>query len=298
MEIRANYILVGLFTLLVLFGALAFTLWVASRDKDMAITEYDISVTESTKGLSVNSDVLFIGIRVGKVTAIRISHVTPGEVMVRIAIDADTPVREDSIAQLEIRGLTGGAVLAISGGTEDSPLKKVPEGHVGEIRYEPSPLSSAMMQMPEIMSGIHHTLKRLDRVLSPDNIRAFSSILHDINDVTAAFAERRQSLDSIVMQAEQAVRNFDRFIATANNTLATDVKSTAESMNRIARRVDHTLKVVEPGLKQFGTQGLAEMRVLMVEMRGLVQTLTRLTKRMENDPRRFFFGNTVKEFGK
>ena len=298
MEIRANYILVGLFTLLSLFGALGFTLWVASRDKDMAITEYDISVTESIKGLSVNSDVLFIGIRVGRVTGIRISHVTPGEVKVRIAIDSDTPVREDSIAQLEIRGLTGGAVLSITGGTEASPLKAVQEGHVGEITYEPSPLSSAMMQMPEIMSGIHHTLKRLDRVLSPDNIRSFSNILRDINEVTATVADRRKTMDSILAEFEKTVKSIDSLAVNANETLATDVKDATKAMNRIAGRVDNTLKVMEPGLKQFGTQGLAELRVLMVEMRGLVQTLSRLSKKIEHDPRRFFFGTPVKEFGK
>lgn len=298
MEIRAHYILVGLFTLFVLLGAVGVTLWMGSRDKGVALAEYDISVTESIKGLSVNSDVLFIGIRVGKVKGFKISPVTPGEVKVRISIAADTPVREDSVAQLEMTGITGGAVIAISGGSEQSPLKVAREGYVGEIAYEPSPLSSAMTQMPEIMSRIHHTLRRIDRVLSAENIRAFSNILNDVSQVTSTLADRRKNVDSILQEVEKTVKNLDVLAINANQALVTDVKNTTKSMDRIAARVDRTLSVIEPGVKQFGTQGLAEMRVLMVEMRSLVQTLTRLSKKMEHDPRRFFFGKPVKEFSK
>lgn len=279
-----------------LLGAVGIGLWMGSRDKGVPLVEYDISVTESIKGLSINSDVLFIGIRVGKVKGFKISPVTPGEVKVRIAITADTPVREDSVAQLELTGITGGVVVAITGGTANSPLKVVGEDQVGEIQYEPSALAAAFSQMPDLLSSANDTLGRLKDIFSDANAESVKSILGDLNKISSMLADRSGSLDAIIGDAEKAARNFDLLAVNANEALVTDVKNTTRSMNRIAKRVDQTLVVMEPGLKQFSTQGLGEVRVLMVEMRSLVQSLTRLTKKMESDPRRFFFGKSVKEF--
>lgn len=295
MEIRANYILVGLFTLLILLGGLAFTLWTASLGKDVPMVEYDISFTESVKGLSVNSDVLFIGIRVGKVTRIKISDITPGEVKVRIQVAADTPVREDSVAQLEIRGLTGGVLISITGGTAQSPLKHVPEGAVGVIDYEPSPLTSVVAQMPDVLSSVHQTLRRVEKVFSDENSIAVSNILTSLDAFSTVLANRSHTIDTILLDAEKLARNFDLLAANANEALVTDVKATTQSMNSIAKRVDRTLTGMEPGLRQFSTQGLSEFRMLMVEARNLVHVLTRLSQKMESDPRRYLFGVPVKE---
>lgn len=296
MEIRANYFLVGLFTLLMLFGGLGFTLWSAKQDKTTQMANYDIFFTESVRGLSLNSDVLFSGIRVGKVVSMKISNVTPGAVRVRIAIAADTPVREDSLAQLAVLGLTGTAAIAVSGGTAESPLLIVPEGAVAEIPSVPSPLSSFMAQMPELIESSKHTLQRLDAMLSDDNIRAVSSILASLDSVTGAMAERKESIGSILSSTEQAAQHLDTLVVNANKALTTNVQTVTRSMNSIAKRVDGTLAVMEPGLKQFSTQGLTDMRMLMTELRNLVHVLTRVGQKLENDPRRFLFGEPVKEY--
>jgi phospholipid/cholesterol/gamma-HCH transport system substrate-binding protein len=296
MEIRANYIAVGLFTILMVLGGLGFTLWIASRDKGVEVSFYDISFNESIKGLSRNSDVLFIGIRVGRVVNIKISDVTPGEARVRVAIAADTPVREDSMAQLQIQGLTGGVVISITGGTAGSPLKRVPVGAVGEIAYEPSPLSSVVAQMPDVISAASQALHQVEKVFSQENAEAITSILASLNVLAAVLADRSDTIDDIVADTEKLIQNFDILTVSANKALTTDVRSTAEAMNNIAQRLDKTLGVMEPGLREFSTQGLADMRLLMVEMRNLVHVLTRVSQKMESDPRRFFFGSPVPEY--
>ena len=296
MEIRANYVLVGLFSLLVLLGAVGFTLWIGSRDKGVAMTSYDISFTESVRGLSVNNDVLFSGIRVGKVTEIKISRVTPGEVRVRVSVNADTPVREDSRASLEIRGITGISVVAISGGTAESPLKDVAEEAVGTIQSEPSPLASVMNQVPDLISTATNLVRQMEKMFSDDNTRSVTDILASLSTISTTLASRADTVDRILVEAEKVANNFDVLITSANDALVTDVKSTTRAMNNIAKRVDSTLTMVEPGLKQFSTQGLSDMRMLMVEARNLVHVLTRVGQKLESDPRRFLFGEPVKEY--
>ncbi len=296
MEIRANYILVGLFTLLMLFGGLGFTLWTAKRDKDVPMTRYDISFNESVRGLSVNSDVLFSGVRVGKVEQIKISEVTPGAVRVRILIAADTPVRENSQAQLIVVGLTGTSAITISGGTVNSPLMKVPDGAVGELHYEPSPLSSVVAQMPDVLASANLLLRRMERMFSERNAQSFTTMMDSMASVAQVIADRAETIDKILANAEKAAHDFDLLVLNANKALMGDVKAASESMSKIAKRLDATLSVMEPGLKQFSNQGLADARMLMVEMRNLVHVLTRVSQKLESDPRRFMFGEPVKEY--
>lgn len=296
MEIRANYILVGLFTLLMLFGGLGFTLWTAKRDKDVPMTRYDISFNESVRGLSVNSDVLFSGVRVGKVEQIKISEVTPGAVRVRILVAADTPVRENSQAQLIVVGLTGTSAITISGGTVNSPLMKVPDGGVGELHYEPSPLSSVVAQMPDVLASANLLLRRMERMFSERNAQSFSTMMDSLASVSQVISDRAETIDKILAHTEKATHDFDLLVLNANKALMGDVKAASESMNKIAKRLDATLSVMEPGLKQFSNQGLADARMLMVEMRNLVHVLTRVSQKLESDPRRFLFGEPVKEY--
>ncbi|MDL2316609.1 MlaD family protein [Desulfovibrio sp. OttesenSCG-928-A18] len=296
MEIRANYILVGIFTLIVLLGGVGFTLWTASSGKDDAQTLYDISFEEGVRGLSVNNDVLFSGIRVGRVTEIKISHVIPGAVRVRVAVAADTPVRENSRASIEARGITGSSIISISGGTRESPLLVVPEHAVGEILYEPSTLQSMFAQVPEVLQTGNNLLHRLQLIASDENIESISTILSSLSELSSTLARRTQTIDQLLSEAETIARNFDLLISNANEALSSDVKATSKAMSHIAMRVDNTLQAMEPGLKQFASQGLQEMRMLMVEARNLVNMLTRVSRKLETDPRRFFFGDEIREY--
>ncbi|MDR2489083.1 MAG: MlaD family protein [Desulfovibrio sp.] len=296
MEIRANYILVGLFTLLVLFGGLGFTLWMAKNDKDIPTARYDIFCNESVLGLSVNSDVLFSGLRVGKVEEITISDAIPGAIRVRIVIAANTPVREDSRAEITMVGLTGVSAISISGGTAGSPLMKVSEDAVREIFYEPSPLRSVMTQMPDVLASANQLLNRMETMFSDRNAQSLTALLDSLAIVSKTVADRAEELDKLLLSAAKAAVDIEKLAYNANNTMASDITSISRSMNRIVKRVDSTLSVMEPGLKQFSRQGLADMQMLMIEMRNAIRVLTRIGQKVESDPRRFFFGEPVKEY--
>ena len=292
MEIRANYIIVGAFTLAVLLGGFVFTLWSAKESKDVPMAVYDISFNESVKGLSVGNDVLFTGIKVGTVTAIKISETTPGAVSVRIGIFADTPVREDSEAKLELQGLTGISIVSISGGTAGSPFSRPKSGHVGTIRYKPSPFTAVVNQVPDTIAAANALLHRMELLLSEKNIEHLSNAAASLDKITATLAARTDSLDAILSNAEKTSRELSALIDKAGK----DVLLTGDALSGAAARMESTMRAVEPGLKQFSREGLAEVRMLLVEARNLMHVLTRVGQKLENDPRRFLFGEPVQEY--
>ena len=62
---------------------------------------------------------MFNGIRVGEVTGLRLVPDNPRAVDATIAIDENTPVRADTLVSLEFQGLTGVAVVTLTGGLRE-----------------------------------------------------------------------------------------------------------------------------------------------------------------------------------
>lgn len=121
METRANHILIGLFTLAGIVGSIALLLWFARVELDQQFAYYDVRFS-SVSGLSEASDVRFAGLPVGQVVNVRLSPDRDGTVLVRLEVDASTPVRSDSIATIESQGVTGVSFVGISAGRPDTGL--------------------------------------------------------------------------------------------------------------------------------------------------------------------------------
>ena len=106
METKANYVLVGAFTLVVIAIAFGYIFWAASQDDSAPQSVYGINFQCSVSGLSVTAPVLLNGVRVGQVTNIKLSPDDVSAVHVTISVTKGTPIKEDSVATLEAQGLT------------------------------------------------------------------------------------------------------------------------------------------------------------------------------------------------
>ena len=87
METRANFALIGAFTLAVVFGAFAFVFWFSGSGKTAQYETYELIVRGSVDGLTPGSTVQFNGLKVGSVTSMEIDPSDPGQVKVLIAVD-------------------------------------------------------------------------------------------------------------------------------------------------------------------------------------------------------------------
>ncbi|HRE22186.1 MAG TPA: MlaD family protein, partial [Rhabdaerophilum sp.] len=81
MENRANYALVGLFTLAVIAGAFAFVYWFKRAGEQGDRRAYRVVFSGSVSGLSKGSVVRFNGLRVGEVTDMEIMPSDPSKVV-------------------------------------------------------------------------------------------------------------------------------------------------------------------------------------------------------------------------
>ncbi len=101
METKANYTVIGLFTLVVIVGVFGFVYWFQNIGGTGERSFYRMRVEGSVSGLRTGASVLFNGIRVGEVTALKLNPDHPKQVNATVSIDKAVAVRRDTEIGLE-----------------------------------------------------------------------------------------------------------------------------------------------------------------------------------------------------
>ena len=95
METKANYVLIGAFTLIVSLALLGFGLWAAKYSSDRTWQEYRVVFDEAVTGLTVGSPVQYNGIAVGSITELTLDPTDPRRVIAQLRLNSTTPVKTE-----------------------------------------------------------------------------------------------------------------------------------------------------------------------------------------------------------
>lgn len=272
METKANYVLIGAFTIAGFLGMLGFLMWFAKLNLDRQFAYYDIFFTE-VSGLGVSSEVTFAGLTVGKVVNMELSDAPGGAVRVRVEVVEDTPVRTDSRAAVEITGVTGVANVAITSGTPVSPLlRDVSPEPVPVIAANRSALQTLSDQGPEMISRLNTVAEQMTRLLGEPNQTRVRNILDNVERSSAnldkALADVTKATDSIASAASD-ISTF----GTRLDSLGTAAESTLAQADTALAQFNETAKRADVAL-EAGTATLNEVRDYVAgDLRGLTRDL-------------------------
>lgn len=197
METKANHLLIGLFTMLVVAGAFAFVYWLARLDEAAGRKPYYVVFDGAVTGLNTGSSVLFNGIKVGEVTELMVDPDQPKRVRALIKVDPNSPIKQDTEARLDYQGLTGVGIVQLLGGSADAPTLAPPPGKdIAVITAKKGGLQSLLEAGEEIMTKGSAVLERLDRVLG-QNEETISGTIENVHKFTGALAENSEKIDGI-----------------------------------------------------------------------------------------------------
>lgn len=325
MEPRAHHVLIGLFTVIVVSGLMWFGLWLARGGLEREADYYDLVFKEEVTGLTVGSSVLYNGIRVGEVVELALDPVDPRQTLARIRLGPDTPVREDTRAQLGVAGLLSGAAhIRLSGGSPQSPPLLGEGGDVPVIAVQPSPISRLRTETVVLWERINTLVERFNRLLSPENTERFSRTLEHIEQTTRVIAEQndqiRQGAQALVQAGHQAddtleqaaitmqeaaetVRQASRFLEHGNDLLDThgdDIFGNASrsmaSLDRTMTRIDALMAENQEAM-HGAMQGMSDIGPAVRELRATLSALRTVVRRLEEDPAGFLMNQDgIEEF--
>ncbi|WP_439119898.1 MlaD family protein [Marivita sp.] len=231
METKANFVLIGAFTLAGLLGILGFFLWFAQVELDRQFDYYDIRFS-SVSGLSNASDVRFSGLPVGQVVDVRLSPNQDGTILVRVEVDAETPVRSDSIATIEAQGVTGVSFVGIGPGSPDAALLEPTEDQpVPEITAGRSTLQSLSEDAPQLLQESLQLVSDVGELLGDENRARINSIIANVETASADFAETLDGFSAVSETVNDFAEQINRFNETLNTLTGdlTDVLQTADA---------------------------------------------------------------------
>ncbi len=279
METRANYILIGAFTLAGILGAFGFFLWLAKFEVTRQYAYYDV-LFDNVSGLTAAGGVSYNGLPAGQVVSLRLDEEDPSKIRVRLEVDAEIPVTTETIAQLQSLGVTGVSYVELSGGSPDA--ERLPQNSV--IKSKRSAIQSIFDGAPKVLDEAVELLENLNKVVDDGNRKAVSDILDNLASASGRLDKTLSDFESLSGDLGSAAREISAFTQrldqvadTAETTLSTGTetlnsikdatqtaKSTLETAQTTIANVD---KVIEEDIRPFISRGteLADHLIVLSE---------------------------------
>jgi len=312
MEKRANFALIGAVILLAAASLFGVILWMGQVQFDREYEVYDVVFDGPVNGLSDGAAVRYLGLKVGEVEQLSIDPENDSRVIARIRIDAQTPVRTDSTAILDFVGLTGATFIQIQSGDE-LLVRRRPGDPVPIIATEPTQLESIVSGGQQIMSDADEALKRLNRVMSDENIDSLGRTLANVETLSAELAgedgltadvretlarmntaidglnEAAGAIQELADSSNAEIARVSGRIDTLISSLQTSTETLQASLTSASTRFDTLLGTVErPAVEAFDEIGRVGQDLQM-----LINRLDGLARELEQNPRSFVVGEPL-----
>lgn len=271
METKANFVLIGAFTILGFLGLLAFLLWFAKLEIDRQFAYYDIYFTE-VSGLGVSSEVTFAGLSVGKVVDMVLADDDNGVVRVRVEVDDGTPVRENSTASLEIQGVTGVANVAITSGTLSTPLLTRDDGLPPVIVGNASVLQTLSNEGPQMISRLNTVAEQLTELLGDENQTRVRHILANVENSSANLDKALDDVSSATTAIADAAGDIRAF-GDKLGTLSETAETTLNKFTETAGNADTALASARTTLDEVRSYVAGDLDTLTVNLNDTAATL-------------------------
>jgi phospholipid/cholesterol/gamma-HCH transport system substrate-binding protein len=255
MENRAYALAAGSFVVLVAALIIVVSMWLSGRTVEGV--PYLVVSERSINGLLPGAVVRLRGVKVGKVASVGFDPIDSRRILVRILVDRDIALTQDTYAKLSFAGVSGVASIELDDDRRTQTALLSSAANPARLPLRSSWLSDLSDSSGALVNSATQTLQRLDNVLSDENIRHLSRLLGQLDDASGQISGLANDLrptllrvDRLVAQSEDtvrsmrpAIRNLDSLLSeTRSRIAALDALSEgAQEVRRAARDLNQAL---------------------------------------------------------
>jgi phospholipid/cholesterol/gamma-HCH transport system substrate-binding protein len=266
METRANFVLIGSFTLAVIAAAFGFVLWFQSLHTTKARSPLRVVFEGPATGLRTGGSVNFNGIRVGEVISVKLDN--PRRVVALAMVENSAPIRKDTQVGLEFQGLTGVAAISLKGGEEAAPGVPLDEDGVPVLKADPNALQ-------DVTEAIRGTLQNINRVVA-DNQEAVKNSLHNLEIFTSSLSRNAARIDDVMAKVDGVMAKADNLMLGLNSLAG----------GREGGELFQTVKSIRELAEDFDKRS----GLLMTDGRRTLGDISRAVNNLDRNPTRLLFG--------
>lgn len=224
METRANFIVIGAFTLAAVAGAFMFVMWIAGYGATGAHKHYQIVFNGSVSGLSNGALVLFNGLKVGEVTNLQFVKGDPSQVVADIDVtNENAPINSDTKAQLETQGLTGSATVALIGGAKNAPELTGADGNPPRIPSLPT------ATLADLQTKAGYVLDLANKILV-DNAQPIHQTIENVQSFSMALSSNSGGVEAALKGVADLGRTIEP-LASRLQILSDDADKLVNAVN-------------------------------------------------------------------
>ena len=265
METRANYVLIGAFTLAVIAAAFGFVLWFQSLHTTKQRSPLRVVFEGPASGLRNGGSVNFNGIRIGEVMSVKLDN--PRRVVALAMVENNAPIRRDTLVGLEFQGLTGVAAISLKGGDEAAPPVPLDEDGVPVLSADPNALQ-------DVTEAIRSTLQNVNRIVA-DNQESVKNSLRNLETFTAALARNSEKIDNVMLKVDGVMGKADSLMM---------------GLNSIAGGTGGELSAMVKAIKDLADDFDKRSGALMSDGRRTLGDISRAVTNFDRNPSRVIFG--------
>lgn len=273
METRANYVMVGIFTLVTVLAAFGFVYWTAGLGDRGEVSTLRFRIHGSASGLVRGSVVLFNGVKVGDVTRVYIDVSNPSVAIADAQVDRLTPVTRSTQADVGLTGLTGQANIEMRGGNPAEPnLLDLAEAEdtIAELTANPSAVANLLESAQSLFvradavltelegfatdarGPLTETIKNAEKFSAAlgDNADSIDEFLASVGTLSETLTGVSGRLDSTLAAAEDLIGAVDR--EQVKQTVA-NIEAFTKRLNDTTGNLDRIMQGVEEGVASIST---------------------------------------------
>ncbi len=242
METRANYIAVGIFTLLTIIAAFGFIYWTAGYGEQGETVRLRVRIPGSASGLSRGSAVLFNGVKVGDVRRVFIDVNNPEVAVADTVVDRLTPITKSTKADIGLAGLTGTANIELKGASTAEPNlldEAERNGTVAVITANPSAVTNLLQTAQTILTRADKVVSQLEGFVG-DARQPLTDTVNNVQAFSEALSRNAKGIDTFLENVASLSDTLKGVSGQLNGTLksAQDILS-AVDRDKVAQIVDN-----------------------------------------------------------
>lgn len=290
MENKSHAFLAGVFTLALGLAILFALFWLGGTHESMR--DYVVVTKQNVGGLNPQSQVRYRGIRVGKVTDIRLDPLDRSNILIGISISEDVPLTTNTVAKLGYQGITGLSHILLEEDEEGNaePLG-VEQGKLPRITMMPSMFetlgetgSSTLLRANELMASAN-------AMFNEENRRRFSASLANLEAASGSLGPTLENLNGTLVQVRKVLDDENvghlKSAAAEIRPLLADTRLLIGKMQAATDKLD--VAIGDPAAN--GTAALMpRLNEMASEFSLTARQLSRVLRIVEDAPQSLVFG--------
>lgn len=289
MENKSHAFAAGLFALLLGVAALLAVYWLSgSRD---AAHDYIVVTKQNIGGLNPQAQVRYRGIRVGKVSDIRLDPEDYSNILVTISVNESVPLTEGTVAKLNYQGVTGLAhILLLETGKDMPPLEPNDETPP-RITMIPSLFDELGETGTATLKQARQLMTSANALLNEENRAHLTATLANLERASGKLQPALENLNTTLVQVKKLLddRNVRHLSQAASEVapLLADTRQLVAKMQGATDKLDVAIGDASAG----GTSALMpRLNELANDFSLTSRQLSRVLRILEDTPQGLVFG--------